>query len=76
MLWENFKNIWRWGNSFILLFSFQISKKSNNNNDIEIFCSKDECFGRLYSNKTNLVSNLIILCNEISCKIEKNINDE
>ena len=57
-------------------FPFKFPKKSSNNNDIEIFCSKDECFGRLYLNKTNIVSNLIILCNEISCKIEKNNNDE
>ena len=61
-----------------LYFCFPIifPQTSNNSNDIEIACSKDECFGIIYSNRTNLVSNLIILCNEIACKIEKYYHDE
>ena len=57
-------------------FPFNVPQKRNNSNDIQIFCSKDECFGKLYSNNINLVSNLMILCSEISCKIEKNTNGE
>ena len=63
-------------NLLYFCFPINVPQKRNNTNDIQIFCSKDECFGILYSNNTNLVSNLMILCNEISCKIEKNTNDE
>ena len=49
--------------------------KSKTDNDVEIFCSGDECFGIINSDNTNTFSNVTILCNKISCKIIENTND-
>ena len=52
------------------------STKSNTDDDIEIFCSGEQCFGIINSgNMGNKFSNITVLCNQKACKIKKNTNN-
>ena len=66
----------RTNNENIFPFCYSLnSLNPKNNEDIQIFCSGDKCFGILNSNKTNLYSNVTVLCNQLYCIITKNTND-
>ena len=53
-----------------LSFCFDIDlPEQNNNQDIQIFCSGNECYG-IINNNENIFTNVTVLCNTISGKIK------
>ena len=60
-----------------LSFCFTLnSTKPSTDDDIEIFCSGQKCFGIINSeNIRNTFSNITVLCNKKACTIIRNTND-
>lgn len=63
-------------NELFFCFPKDSPQTDNNNNGIDILCYGEECYGVMNSNRTSEFINVTVLCNQISCRIIENSEDD